>query len=104
MSKPGPRPLAAFPVLTEYSDENTSSAYSRAPEKPKGGRKVFGVTSPRRSSKYYIRKIFIVSGKYSVITKAGNLLGYNVSMRQLGGRIKFDLILDTKEYANRSLQ
>ena len=41
MSKPGPRPLAAFPVLTEYSDENTSSAYSRAPEKPKGGRKVF---------------------------------------------------------------
>ena len=31
MSKPGPRPLAAFPVLTEYSEENETSAYSRAP-------------------------------------------------------------------------
>ena len=41
MSKPGPRPLAAFPVLTEYFEENKTSAYFRAPEKPKGGRKVF---------------------------------------------------------------
>ena len=41
MSKPGPRPLAAFPVLTEYFEENQTSAYFRAPEKPKGGRKVF---------------------------------------------------------------
>ena len=31
VSKPGPRPLAAFPVLTEYSEENETSAYSRAP-------------------------------------------------------------------------
>ena len=31
ISKPGPRPLAAFPVLTEYSEENETSAYSRAP-------------------------------------------------------------------------
>ena len=30
MSKPGPRPMAAFPVLTEYSEENETSAYSRA--------------------------------------------------------------------------
>ena len=34
MSKPGPRPLAAFPVLTEYSEENETSAYSRPPMFP----------------------------------------------------------------------
>ena len=41
MSKPRPRPLVTFPVLTEYLKENTSSAYSRAQEKPNGGRKMF---------------------------------------------------------------
>ena len=31
MSKPGPRPMAVFPLLTEYSEENETSAYSRTP-------------------------------------------------------------------------
>ena len=31
LSKPGPKPLAAFPVLTEYSEENEVSAHSKAP-------------------------------------------------------------------------
>ena len=31
MSKSGPRPLSSFPMMTEYSEENETSAYSRAP-------------------------------------------------------------------------
>ena len=37
MSKPGPKPLAAYPVLTEYSEENEVSGYSRQQQMPGHG-------------------------------------------------------------------
>ena len=41
LSRPGPRPLAAYPVLTEYSEENELSSYSKHPHQPGQYRPLF---------------------------------------------------------------